>query len=146
MRSVVDIAQNYASDLLQPTTHLILRTIFSVFPSCRIFRELEQPSAEQIEEDGQDFTNMVVFCHAQNTRSGVHFRKPVEADYLGSPSIKAYLVPKFEIPLEGIDISDLSDVLRMNNTRRLAETQKKSAMGHWRVMRTVLPPKVWELW
>ena len=139
------IAINYASDLLQPTTHLILRTILSTFPSCRIFRELEQPTAEQIIIDGQDFTNMVVFCHVRSS-APVTFRKAVEADYLGSPSIQEYLLPQFEIPMESVERGDANDVLTRNNTQRLDETQRKSAVGHWNVMRTVIPLRVWELW
>ena len=68
------------------------------------------------------------------------------ADFLGSGARQEYMMPKIEIPLETVDTLDMSDVLRVNNTMRLTETQRKSAVGHWRVMRTVLPPKIWELW
>lgn len=137
--------QNYASDLLQPTAHLILRTILSVFPSCRIFRELDFPSEAQLEEEKQDWTNMVLFCRA-NSAASVTFRDPVPADFLGSGSRQEYMMPKIEVPLDSVDKEDMSDVLMANNTMRLTASQRKSALGHWRVMRTVLPPKIWELW
>ncbi len=153
------IAINYASDLLQPSTHLILRTILSVFPACRIYRELPKPSPKQVIADGQDFTNMVMFCRASTSggwwfpSAPLSFREPVTADFLGSGARQGYLVPQHEISLESIlteaeEVLDREDwdVLTRENRGRLKETQKKSAIGHWRVMRTVLPEKVWELW
>jgi hypothetical protein len=36
--------------------------------------------------------------------------------------------------------------LSSNDTERFRGWQEKSAMGHWAVMRTVLPEKIWEDW
>lgn len=56
------------------------------------------------------------------------------------------MIPKIEIPLDTVDKADMNDLLRRSNTFRLRAAQRESAVGHWKVMRTVLPPKIWELW
>jgi hypothetical protein len=88
---------------------------------------------------------MVFFCRA-HSEAPITFREPVERDFLRSGARKAYLVPKHEILREEFDLKDVGDVLRANNTAMLEETQQKSAVGHWNVMRTVVPGKIWELW
>jgi hypothetical protein len=37
-------------------------------------------------------------------------------------------------------------ILRRNETERLVKWHEMSALGHWAVMRTVLPEEVWEAW
>jgi len=92
---------------------------------------------------------MVIFCTKQGSKP-LTFRKPVEADYLGSNARRMFLLPEHEIEegffgnRDGTDASE--DVLSRNDTMRLAKWQEKSAVGHWRVMRTVLPSEVWENW
>lgn len=153
------IAINYAGDLLLPSTQLVMRTILSVFPTCRIFRELTAPTEDDLlalEAKGQarrDFTNIVIFCtkfSAEETegKKGIAFREPTEEDFLGSGARRRYLMPEHEIFAEAFlgEESDPSDVLRANETERLSEWQKKSAVGHWEVMRTVLPAWIWEKW
>ena len=88
---------------------------------------------------------MVLFCRA-NSAAAVTFREPIPADFLGSGSRQEYMVPKIEMPLDSVDMEDMSDVLTVRNTMRLTTSQRKSAVGHREVMRTVLPPKIWELW
>lgn len=88
---------------------------------------------------------MVLFCKASSS-SPVTFREPVLADFLGSGSRQEYMIPKIEIPLDTVDKADMSDLLRVANTFKLTAAQRESAVGHWKVMRTVLPPKIWELW
>lgn len=122
-----------------------MNTIRTVFPSCRIFREGEPPSAETVEETGRDFDNVIVFC--TKTDEKVTFRKPTEADFLGSLSRRAYLFPKHEVD-ESSFAATAADagILRVNETEKLAEWHDQSALGHWAVMRTVLPKHVWEQW
>lgn len=55
-------------------------------------------------------------------------------------------MPQHEIDLSTFNLEDMDDVLRKNNTEKLTETQRKSAVGHWNVMRDVVPGKIWELW
>ena len=88
---------------------------------------------------------MVLFCRARSA-APITFREPLERDFLRSGARKAYLVPRHEIALAAFDLEDGGDVLRRNDTGRLVATQTRSAVGHWNVMRTVVPGKIWELW
>jgi hypothetical protein len=94
---------------------------------------------------------MVIFCTKQDSKP-LTFRKPVDADYLGSNARKMFLVPEHEIEegfwgeQEGEGDDADRGVLSKNDTMRLTKWQEKSAAGHWRVMRTVLPSEVWEKW
>lgn len=134
------VAINYAGDLAMPAASLIYRTITSVFPACRVFREDAAP-APGVKVD--DFTNMVFFCR-KLAGLPLTFRKPVKADFLGSGARREYLVPKHEIPPD-VFVTEGS-VLTQGNTKELERWQAKSALGHWTVMRTVLPVAVWENW
>ncbi|CAI4219879.1 unnamed protein product [Parascedosporium putredinis] len=110
-------------DLLKPggvIAIMVMQTILHVFPSCRVFREAEKPSKDKIEESGQDFINAVIFC-----------RKTADPH---------------EIDLAEFDSTEDVGLLFSNGTRELAQSQEHSAMGHWDVMRIVLPAKIWELW
>ncbi|KAI9844169.1 MAG: hypothetical protein M1837_005769 [Sclerophora amabilis] len=136
------VAINYAGDLLLPSAHMIVRTIRAVFPTCRIFREEEAPTASDL---NRDFTNMVAFC--TKTHDSFSFRKPTKADFLASTARKHYLLPKHEIDPEIFYATGgAEDVLSVETLSRLEEWQKLSAVGHWEIMRTVLPAAVWELW
>ncbi|KAJ9612422.1 hypothetical protein H2200_004019 [Cladophialophora chaetospira] len=133
------IAINYAGDLAMPAASIIYRTITSVFPSCRVFREDEAPAPGVKPED---FTNMVFFCRKDG--KPVNFRKPVTADFLGSSARQEYLLPRHEIMPD--EFVREGSVLRSGKTKELEKWQAQSAIGHWKVMRTVLPDAVWENW
>ncbi|KAK4937788.1 hypothetical protein LTR10_021666 [Elasticomyces elasticus] len=133
------IAINYAGDIAMPAASIIYRTITSVFPSCRVYREDEAP-APGVKPD--DFTNMVFFCR-KNDRP-ITFRKPTEADFLGSGARREYMLPHHEIAPEIFDTS--VEVLRSGKTKEIEKWQAQSAIGHWKVMRTVLPDAIWENW
>lgn len=133
------IAINYAGDLAMPSASIVYRTITSVFPSCRAFREEAAPAAGTKPDD---FTNMVFFC--RKTAIPVNFRKPIEADFLGSRFRREYLMPKHEIPSSAFELN--GSILKRGKTKELEKWQSKSAIGHWRVMRTVLPDAVWINW
>ncbi|KAK2049213.1 spermine/spermidine synthase [Colletotrichum somersetense] len=137
------IAINYAGDFLHPAPKLIVDTIKQVFPSCRIFRESEHPTKEKIAEDGQDFTNMVIFC--KKTSGKLKFRAPVEDDFLASRTRRAFLTPYHEVFDKHFLQGDFG-ILTNNNTEQLTKWHEKSALGHWEVMRVVLPDKIWEMW
>lgn len=138
--------KNYAGDLLLPSARLVVRTIKATFPSCRIFRENAPPDTSTLATERRDFTNMVIFCTKHDSKL-VTFRKPVEADYLGSEARKMFLMPQYEIE-DTVFQEQEGDggVLSRNDTGRLGRWQRESAVGHWRVMRTVLPSEVWENW
>lgn len=57
------------------------------------------------------------------------------------------LVPKHEVRYEDVGLREGDGgVLLRNGTERFGKWQQTSAMGHWAVMRTVLPREVWEEW
>lgn len=138
--------QNYAGDFTLPPLGIVVNTVKSVFPSCRVFRESPQPDDEEVEENGRDFDNVIMFC-VKVADHAITFRAPREADYLQSLARKAYLLPKHEVPESallraGADVG----ILRKNETEKLAKWHTRSARGHWTVMRNVLPANIWESW
>ncbi|KAJ2906459.1 Polyamine aminopropyltransferase [Zalerion maritima] len=142
------IAINYAGDFLLPSPALVVRTIKTVFPTCRIFRENPRESDEELEAHGRgDFTNMVIFC-TKSTERGLKFRAMVPEDTLKSKARQAYLMPQNEVTVEDIYGVEGDDgaIVRKNETGRLSVWHEQSAVGHWKVMRTVIPPIIWELW
>ena len=146
--SVRDInkKQNYAGDLLLPSARIIVATILTVFPTCRIYRESASPPASQILSDGRDFTNMVIFC-TKASPSSLTFRQPVERDFLDTGARKMFLLPKFEVERGVFEMVDGDGgLLYRNKTERFKGWQETSSSGHWAVMRTVLPDGVWENW
>jgi hypothetical protein len=141
--------QNYAGDLLLPSARVIIHTILSIFPTCRIYRE--SPAAvpkESSPEPEIDFTNMVIFC--TNSASPITFRTPIEKDFLGSGARQMFLLPKHEMVPSGFGSRESVDedggLLYSNNTERFRVWQQEGALGHWGVMRNVLPAKIWEDW
>lgn len=139
-----DQSENYAGDFVHPAPRIIVNTIREVFPSCRIFRESAAPDEETLAKDKKDFTNMVIFC--KKTSGDITFRRPTESDYLGSRSRRAYMMPQHEVLDANFKLGAEDGILRNNDTVKLAQWHQKSALGHWEVMRTVLDPKIWELW
>jgi hypothetical protein len=100
---------------------------------------------------------MVIFCtNAISPNSAISFRKPTEKDFLGSRARKAFLQPVHEVFEDslrlGVDGKDVEEkegeggILRSNETERFKAWQQQSALGHWAVMRTVLPGEIWEEW
>ncbi|KAH0538181.1 hypothetical protein FGG08_005197 [Glutinoglossum americanum] len=142
------IAINYGGDLLTPSARLIVRTVRAVFPVCRIFRENETPSDAELESRKRDFTNLVIFCTKSD--SPFSFRKPAEKDFLESYARQSYLWPKYEVDQELFHIEDEEEqigVLRTGKTMQMLERwQEHGALGHWAIMRTVIPDQVWEKW
>ena len=122
----------------------------SVFPTCRLFREDALPTSFSISESempAKDFTNMVMFC--RKTEKALTFRDPVESDYLGSQTRRYHLLPNHEMSVEYFhkEVEDKGTaLLRQGQTQLLAKYQRESAVGHWRIMRTVLPDRIWENW
>ncbi|KAL5889035.1 hypothetical protein ACKVWC_004287 [Pyricularia oryzae] len=139
------IAINYAGDFALPPPRIVLNTIKQVFPSsCRMYREHARNETE-VAETKVDFTNMVIFCRKTETPAPLTFRTATEKDVLDSASRVHFLLPKHEV-LESEFLSNDTSILRRNDTKILEKWHKKSAMGHWDVMRTVVPPPIWENW
>ncbi|RKU49177.1 hypothetical protein DL546_008746 [Coniochaeta pulveracea] len=137
------IAINYAGDFALASPAVVVRTIREVFPSCRIFREHPRDEA-LVEKTGSDFTNMVIFC--TKLSEPISFRKPTQRDLLNSPSREAFLLPKNEVKDEDFLVGREEGVLFRNDTDKLEKWHQTSALGHWAIMRTVLPDAVWENW
>ncbi|KAJ9645708.1 hypothetical protein H2201_003711 [Coniosporium apollinis] len=139
------IAINYAGDLALPSTQLVLNTINTVFPSCRLFRD--SPSNPAMPTD---FINMVLYCvknDGGNGKKAVQFRKPTEEDFGKSLAKKQHLVPKPDLEIDfAFDPEEKKDLLRKGNTHELERYHADSARNHWKIMRTVLPDAVWENW
>lgn len=95
---------------------------------------------------------MVIFCTKQQPSRGgkggeIAFRTPTERDMLNSPSRRAFLVPQHEVrDADFVQGEEGEGILRRNETERLVKWHAMSALGHWGVMRTVLPEAVWEAW
>ncbi|KAK4131009.1 S-adenosyl-L-methionine-dependent methyltransferase [Trichocladium antarcticum] len=138
------IAINYAGDFALPPPGIIVRTVRAVFPACRLFREHPRDD-DDFAASGRDFTNMVIFCTKQ-AGGGISFRDPEERDLLNSPSRRAFLLPRHEVGEGDFAADDGAGILRRNDTERLRVWHGMSALGHWAVMRTVLPAAVWEAW
>lgn len=139
------MSQNYAGDLSLPAASHVIRTIFSVFPTCRIYRE-SLPEATPSEKS-EDFTNMVIFCkHPSSSDKTLTFRQPLLADFLESGARQQYLFPKPELEIKKEIFELEGPVLKRGQTRQLESWHRRSAVGHWRIMRTVLPDVVWENW
>ncbi|OIW24373.1 S-adenosyl-L-methionine-dependent methyltransferase, partial [Coniochaeta ligniaria NRRL 30616] len=134
------VAINYAGDFALPPPAVVVSTVREVFPSCRVFRE--HPRDE--ETTGGDFTNMVIFCTKLD--KGVEFREVRREDLLNSPSREQFLLPRHEVREEDFLVGAGEGVVRRNETGKLERWHRTSAVGHWGVMRSVLPKEVWENW
>ncbi|KAI0129551.1 spermine/spermidine synthase [Xylariales sp. AK1849] len=134
------IAINYAGDFHLPPLSTVVRTVREVFPSCRIFRESPAPS----EDEGRDFDNMVMFC--RRTTEKITFRPIVEDDLLQSRARAHYLMPKNEVFDSAFLTGGNVGIVKKNDTQTLAKWHDQTALGHWAVMRNVLPKEIWENW
>jgi hypothetical protein len=94
---------------------------------------------------------MVIFCQkGLAADAGLRFRPAVVEDFLQSRARQMFLEPKHEVQkldfLLEDDGEDGTEILRGNETGRIEEWHKTTATGHWAIMRTVLPSKIWNLW
>lgn len=87
---------------------------------------------------------MVIFC--LKTDRPVKFRQATAADMLQSRTREHFVPPRHEVTEEDFRAKGEVQTLRNNDTAALEKWHEKSALGHWEVMRTVLPPLMWENW
>lgn len=158
--------QNYAGDFTLPPPKIVVHTIRQVFPSCRIYRENPRDDAE-VAREGRDFTNMVIFCVKSSSGGLLTFRDVRPADFLQSKTRPHFLPPRHEVRDEDYFATtgeeggkaggkekgereegevEVVPILRRNDTKALESYHETSALGHWVVMRTVVPDFVWENW
>lgn len=73
----------------------------------------------------------------------------MEADYLNSGTRRYHLLPQHEIDAavfaKGGEPEGL-EILKRGSTKKIQAFHKDSAVGHWGIMRTVLPDSLWENW
>ncbi|EQK98301.1 spermine/spermidine synthase [Ophiocordyceps sinensis CO18] len=137
------VAINYAGDLALPAPGIVFRTIKHVFPTCRVFREVPRDEVA-FSRGGVDFTNMVIFC--TKTSAPLTFRMPTRADHFQSAIRQEFMRLQHEIPQAELLSAGDAGILRNNDTSALVAWHDQSALGHWAIMRTVLPAWVWERW
>ena len=135
------VAINYTGDLNNPHTANVLSTMFTVFNyNCRLYRESEaQPGI-------QDFTNLVVFCMKGSALEGDmpawKFREAQDKDFLQSVSRRHSLPPRYTL-----EFQDLKNRYQeSHDLQQKVKNQRKSAEDHWRIMRKVLPDRIWDLY
>lgn len=89
---------------------------------------------------------MIIFC--KKTTTPLKFRQVVEADYLGSHTRKRDLFPEFEVDQAIFEPKDGEEntLIGVNTPSQLQEWQYQSAVGHWGIMRLLLPSSLWEKW
>ncbi|KAH8726487.1 S-adenosyl-L-methionine-dependent methyltransferase [Phaeosphaeriaceae sp. PMI808] len=143
------VALNYAGDLTLGSTRLVLNTIHAIFPACRLFRD--SPAPEKLQPGEPDFINMVIFCVKNDNglgKSGIVFRDPEAADFLGSIARQNYLKPKDELEVKYQFVSTKKGGRTMGraDVGELEKFHKEGAVSHWRIMRSVIPEGVWEMW
>ncbi|KAI4916879.1 hypothetical protein J4E90_003383 [Alternaria incomplexa] len=143
------VAINYAGDLTLGSTRLVLNTIHAIFPACRLFRD-SPPQAEHKEGEA-DFINMVIFCVKNDHglgKAAVNFRDTVQKDYLGSIARRNFLQPqeKLEVNYDFVSKENGGRVMGNADVGELEKFHEDGAVSHWKIMRTVLPEGVWEMW
>ena len=90
---------------------------------------------------------MVMFCRKSNET--FTFKDPVEADYLGTQARRSHLLPKYEIDAANFEKhfeQGNLEILKRGHTRKLEAFHKDSAVGHWSMMRDLIPAAIWENW
>ncbi|KAL6711644.1 hypothetical protein ACN47E_004578 [Coniothyrium glycines] len=140
------VAINYAGDITLGSTKLVLNTIHAVFPACRLFRD--SPAPEEQVEGEPDFINMVIFCVKNDNGLGkkaVTFRDATSEDLLGSIARQNFLQPREELEVK-YSYTKGSSVMGKNDVGELEKYHKEGAVSHWKIMRSVLPAGVWEMW
>ena len=142
-------ALNYAGDLDLPLTAKVLNTIDLAFDrNCALYRD---SPPEKLEEkvSGTNFANYIVFCHNGNVPGPVSFRQPTHADFLDSISRRQHMYPRadyaVDFPLRGTEKAD-GEILVEEAVGDWKAEQEESASRHWKIMREVLPGKIWSLY
>jgi hypothetical protein len=140
------VAINYAGDLTLGSTKLVLNTIHAVFPACRLFRD--SPAPDDHKEGDSDFINMVIFCVKNDHGKGkkaIGFRKATSKDWLGSIARRNFLQPREELEVK-FEYEKGGQVMGKADVAELEAYHEEGAVSHWKIMRSVLPAGVWEMW
>jgi hypothetical protein len=140
------VAINYAGDLTLGSTKLVLNTIHAVFPACRLFRDT--PQADDYQEGDSDFINMVIFCVKNDRGKGkkaIGFREATNEDWLGSIARRNFLQPRDDHEVNFV-YEEGAPVMGRADVGELEAYHEEGAVSHWKIMRSVLPAGIWEMW
>lgn len=149
----------------QPGLGIVFDTVAEVFPNCRVFRDnpasgsgpgpgpgprsgAEAEAESKSKSKGvaksraskSDFLNMVFFCRKRGNGRRIAFRAPVEEDFLGTASRRAYLLPRpdLELPfprtLPGSGRAQRSEGRREDGTADETDSAGETAAPHRRVL------------
>ncbi|KAI0677382.1 hypothetical protein C8Q78DRAFT_1002534 [Trametes maxima] len=138
------VAVNFAGILESPSGKGVVSTLQASFPQCRAFYD----SLETSHNTTSEFLNWVFFCTL--SPEPIEFRQPVDADYLGS-YLRRHVFA--HLPQRELDLSRVTDAIPEAERERyllkdaanpLGDWQAKEAIGHWKIMRGVLPDVYWE--
>ncbi|KAH9850751.1 S-adenosyl-L-methionine-dependent methyltransferase [Lenzites betulinus] len=138
------VVVNFAGILMSDSGKAIVNTLHAAFPQCRGFYD----SIEQSQNVTTEFLNWVLFCTPSPGK--LEFRKPVDADFLGS-YLRRHVFN--ELPARETDLALVLDsipedkreqYLLKDSANPLVQWQAQEALGHWKIMREVLPHAYWE--
>ncbi|KAI0638350.1 hypothetical protein C8Q77DRAFT_1090690 [Trametes polyzona] len=138
------VAVNFAGILESDSAKAIVNTLQATFPQCRAFYD----SLQQSHNVTSEFLNWVFFCTLSS--EPLEFHKPKESDFLGSYLRRHVLT---QLPEREADLSEVIDSIPADKRERyllkdganpLGDWQQKEAIGHWKIMREVLPDIYWE--
>ncbi|EIW61205.1 uncharacterized protein TRAVEDRAFT_56579 [Trametes versicolor FP-101664 SS1] len=138
------VVVNFAGILTSDSGKAVINTLQVSFPRCRAFYD----SLEQSHNMTSEFLNWVFFCTL--SPQPLEFRRPVDADFLGSYLRRHVFL---QLPEREADLSEVIDSIPVDGREKyllkdganpLGEWQAKEAIGHWKIMRGVLPDTYWE--
>jgi len=141
---------NYAGTVHDDAAHAILATLLAVFAQCRIFHDHD---IAQGKFSAKELMNIVFFCTPSSTP--FKFRGAKKTDYLNTAIRRHFLnqLDRREIPIASVlgdhyakNTTDLSRWIIADANNPLGMWQRRSAIEHWKVMRTALPHNVWNVY
>ncbi|KAH9948365.1 S-adenosyl-L-methionine-dependent methyltransferase [Amylocystis lapponica] len=146
MRADGVIAVNHFEKLGADSSRAILLTLESVFGLCRAFGDTSELS-ETHGPPADEPLNWVIFCSASAKLPT--FRRPTDADFLGSPLRKIVLstLPLREAdlgPIRAVPEKNQSEYILRDEANGLKKWSALETLGHWKMMREVFPDVIWE--
>jgi hypothetical protein len=119
--------------------------IFCVNSDTTVSDPSASPTPDDLDTDSSRPTN------DKKQQPRLKFRRAEIKDLLDSPARRAFLMPKHEIQFDAFgtkeDVEEVGGLLYQKDAHERFKTwHESSALGHWNVMRTVLPDEAWENW
>lgn len=130
------VAINWVGDVLSDVTQQVIRTINSVFQTCRIFEDGDAHSG---------YLNMVLFCTMQ---SHLRFRQPSTSDLITAVSPRQRVKVLQDLANHELNIevsSSLAVLTDATDWHHFEKAQREGVRKHWAVMSKTLPPETWAM-